>query len=213
MSTSRILGIIFGSLAGLAAVVLLLGGGGLLWAVDSHTDNDGYFGTKSHLYSTTTRAIATQNIDLEDLPGNAANLRIRPDGPVFVGVARRADVQTYLAGVERDEIQDVDFYPFKVSYDRVAGHRVPKQPGNQNFWVATGTAGKPLQWHVREGDWSVVAMNRDGSPGVSFGAKVQARIPILHRIAIWMLIAGGIVAAIATALLTWAARSRVATPA
>jgi hypothetical protein len=213
MTPSRILGIIAGSLSGLLAVVLLLGGGGLLWAVDSHTDDNGYFGTKSHLYSTTTRAIATENIDLEDLPGNAASLRIRPDGPVFVGVARRSDVQTYLAGVERDEIENVDFYPFKVSYDRVAGDRVPKPPANQNFWVATGTAGKPLQWHVKEGDWSVVAMNRDGSPGVSFGAKVQARIPILHRIAIWMLIAGGIVAAIATALLTWAARSRVATPA
>ena len=56
-------------------------------------------------------------------------------------------------------------------------------------------------------------MNRDGSPGVSFGARVEAKIPILHRLAIWALIAGGVIAVIATALLTWAARSRVATPA
>ncbi len=88
-------------------------------------------------------AIATHDIDLDDLPGNAASLRIRPEGPVFVGVA----------------------------------------------------------------------MNADGSPGVDFGAKVEARIPILHRLAIWGLILGGVLAAIATALLTGAARSRVATPA
>jgi hypothetical protein len=214
MTPSRILGIIAGSLSGLLAVVLLLAGGGLLWAVDSHTD-DGYFGTKSHLYSTTTRAIATQNIDLEDLPGRAASLRIRPEGPVFVGVARRTDVQVYLAGVERDEIKDVDFYPFKVGYDRVSGTRVPVPPASRHIWVATGTAGKPLQWRVREGDWSVVAMNRDGSPGVSFTAKVEAKVPILHTLAIWALIAGGVFAAVATALLIWAAnaRPRVATPA
>ncbi len=48
MTPSRLFGIIAGSLSGLAAVVLLLAGGGLLWAVDPHTDNDGYFGTKSH---------------------------------------------------------------------------------------------------------------------------------------------------------------------
>ena len=49
MSPSRILGIVAGSLSGIAAIVLLLAGGGLLWAVDSHTRDDGYFGTKSHL--------------------------------------------------------------------------------------------------------------------------------------------------------------------
>src|SRR5262245_24503298 len=156
MSASRILGIVSGSLAGIAAVVLLLGGGGLLWAVDNHTD-DGYFTTKSHEYTTPTRAIATHDIDLDDLPGDAASLRIRPQNDVFVGVARRQDVQAYLAGVDRAEIEDVDFFPFKIGYDHLPGSRVPKPPASQDFWVATGTAGKPLQWHVEEGNWSVVA--------------------------------------------------------
>src|SRR5262245_43117908 len=204
MSPSRILGIVAGSVSGVAAVWLLRAGGGLLWAVDSRTD-DGYFSTKSHEYATTTRAIATHDIDLDDLPGDAASLRIRPQGPVFVGIARRSDVQAYLAGVDRDEIENVDFFPFDVSYDRFPGRRVPAPPASQDFWVATGTAGKPLQWKVREGTWSVVAMNRDGSPGVRFDAKVEARIPFLHGIAVWMLIAGGLMAVMATALLVWAA--------
>src|SRR3954465_4242360 len=128
MTPSRMFGIIVGSLSGLLAVVLLLAGGGLLWAVDAHTDEDGYFGTKPHLYSTTTRAIATHDIDLEDLPGSAASLRIRPEGPMFVGVAKRSDVQAYLAGVDRDEIENVDFYPFKVGYDRFPGRPPPPPP-------------------------------------------------------------------------------------
>jgi hypothetical protein len=213
MTPSRILGIVAGSLSGLAAIVLLLAGGGLLWAVDSHTDGDGYFGTRSHHYATNTRAIATHDIDLDDLPGRAASLRIRSEGGVFVGVARRADAQAYLAGVERDEIEDVDFWPFKVGYDRVPGHRAPAPPASQDIWVATGSGGKPLHWRVREGDWSVVAMNADGSPGVDFAAKVEAKVPIVHTLAIWALIIGGALAALATALLVWAARSRVATPA
>ncbi len=132
---------------------------------------------------------------------------------MFVGVARRADVQAYLAGVERDEIENVDFFPFKVSYDRVPGTRAPAPPASQGMWVATGTGGKPLQWRVREGNWSIVAMNADGSPGVRFSAKVEAKVPILHRLAVWALIAGGLLAVLATALLTWVARSRVARPA
>jgi hypothetical protein len=212
MSPSRIFGIVAGSVAGVAAVLLLLGGGGLLWAVDSHT-KDGYFSTKSHVYETPTRAIVTQDIDLDDLPANAASVRIRPDGPVFVGVAKRSDAQAYLTGVDRAEIEDVDFFPFKVGYDHRPGSRVPAPPESRDIWVATGTAGKPLQWKAREGKWSVVAMNRDGSPGVRFGAKVEARVPFLHTIAIWMLVAGGLMAVMATALLVWAARSRVATPA
>jgi hypothetical protein len=216
MTPSRILGIVAGSLSGLAAIVLLLGGGGLLWAVDSHTGDDGYFGTKTHRYATATSAIATHDIDLDGLPGSAGTVRVRPDSGVFLGVAKRSDVQAYLAGVERDEIEDIDYSPFKVSYDRVDGGRAPAPPASQDFWVATATNGKPLQWRVSDGKWSIVAMNADGSPGVDFGAKVEAKVPILHRLAVWALIAGGVLAVLATALLAWAAtgaRSRVATPA
>src|SRR3954452_24445736 len=98
MTPSRMFGIIVGALSGLLAVVLLLAGGGLLWAVDAHTDEAGYFHTKSHLYSTTTRAIASPPTARESLPASPASLPIRPEGPVFVGVAKRSDVQAYLAG-------------------------------------------------------------------------------------------------------------------
>jgi hypothetical protein len=210
---TRVAGIVAGSLSALLAVVLLLAGGGLLWAVDSKTSSDGYFGTGTHRYATPTRAIATQDIDLDDLPGDLADLRIRPQGDVFVGVARRADVERYLAGVAHEEITDADYSPFKVTYARRAGSRAPVAPASQDFWVASTTGGKPLAWDVRDGHWSVVVMNADGAAGVDVGAKVEVKVPFLRKLAIGLLAGGGILALMGGALLTIAAKSRVATPA
>jgi hypothetical protein len=210
---SRVVGIVAGSLSALVAVVLLLAGGGLLWAVDSNMDRDGYFGTSAHRYSTPTRAIATQDIDLDDIPGDIADLRIRPRGDVFVGVGPRDEVRRYLAGVSHEEITDADFSPFRVGYARRDGSRAPASPGAQDFWVASSTGGRQLDWDARKGHWSVVVMNADGSPGVDVDAEVAVKVPFLRRLAIAFLVGGGILALMGGLLLTLAARSRVATPA
>jgi hypothetical protein len=75
--------------------------------------------------------------------------------------------------------------------------RRPAAPAAQPFWAATSTDGRPLDWKVREGKWSVVAMNADGSPGVSASVSAGAKIP-------WALWAG-IGVAIFGALLLYAA--------
>jgi hypothetical protein len=210
---TRVVGIVAGSLSALLAVVLLLAGGGLLWAVDAKTDSGGYFGTATHRYATPTRALATEDIDLGNVPGDLGELRIRPQGDVFVGVARRADVDAYLAGVAHDEVTDVEFDPFRLDSRRRAGTRVPAAPASRDFWVASETGGKPLTWKARKGHWSVVVMNADGSPGVDVGAKVEVKVPFLHRLALGLLLGGGVLALLGGGLLAIAARSRVATPA
>jgi hypothetical protein len=213
---TRVFGIVAGSLSALLAVVLLLAGGGLLWAVDSHTDDAGYFATASHRYATPTRALATEDLDVGDAVFGAhrlADITIRPDRDVFIGVADRDKAGAYLAGVSHDEITDVDYDPFKVRSTRREGARAPAAPASQDFWVATATGGKPLTWPVQKGHWAVVVMNADGSPGVEVGAKVEVKVPFLHRIALGLLIGGGALGLLGGALLTLAARSRVATPA
>jgi hypothetical protein len=213
---TRVFGIVAGSLSALLAVVLLLAGGGLLWAVDSHTNDAGYFATSSHRYATPTRALATQDLDVGDAVFGShrlASINVRPDKDVFIGVADRDKVDAYLAGVEHDEISDVDFDPFKLSYERRTGSHAPAAPASQDFWVASATGGKPLSWQVRKGHWSVVMMNADGSPGVDAGAKVEVKVPFLRKLAVGLLIGGGVFGLLGGALLTVAARSRVATPA
>jgi hypothetical protein len=214
MTFSRVATIVGGSLSAVVAVVLLLAGGGLLWAVDSNMDEDGYFGTSMHRYATPTRAIATEDIDLDDVPGRLADLRIRPRGDnVFVGVGPRDEVRRYLAGVSHEEVVDADFSPFRVSMDRHQGSRAPEAPGRQDFWVASSTGGRELDWDTRAGEWSVVAMNADGSPGVALDAEVAVKVPFLRRLAIGFLTGGVILGLMGGALLVVAARGRAATPA
>ena len=63
--------------------------------------------------------------------------------------------------------------PFHVEYR----HREPAsvaraRPATQRFWDASvqGDGAQALAWDVEDGDWSVVVMNADGSPGVDAGS-------------------------------------------
>ena len=76
-------------------------------------------------------------------------------------------------------------------------------PAAQTFWAASSVDGRPLEWKVREGEWSVVMMNADGSPGVSVDAAVGAQVPIIRDLAWWLTIPGiglGLIAIVLVAL-------------
>ena len=183
------LAIVGGSIA--AVVSILLIGLSLVsfWASDFHT-------TASHTYSTPTRALATQSLDVGTgvpgwLDGHLGTIRVDPKGTgAFVGVARTADVDAYLDQVGHDEITDLDYDPFSIDTARRAGEGRPAMPTAQTFWAATSTGGDRLQWKVREGDWTVVMMNADASPGVHVDAKVGAKLPILGGLG-WAFALGG----------------------
>ena len=66
------------------------------------------------------------------------------------------------------------------------GDRSAGAPGAQRFWAASAQGGgtQALTWDVEDGDWSVVVMNADGSPGVDAGvsAGASARLPRRGRL-------------------------------
>ena len=194
-----------GAIAAFFAVVLIAGGAALLWVSYHKTDAAGYYTTATHHYSTPTRALTTQSLDVDvddDAPdwlfssGTFGHLRIDPRAtdsskPVFVGVARTNDVDAYLEEVQRDEITDLDFDPFSVATSRVPGEGRPAMPAAQGFWAASSTDGRPLDWKVRSGEWSVVMMNADGSPGVNVDATVGTKTPLIRNLA-WILTLPGL---------------------
>jgi hypothetical protein len=49
-----------------------------------------------------------------------------------------------------------------------------------------------MTWKVRDGDWSVVVMNADGSAGVDAGVRAGADVPFLGP-AGWITLGGGLV--------------------
>ncbi len=68
------------------------------------------------------------------LRGTAAD---PPGREVFLGIARQADVDGYLDGVARTELDDLDFYPFRPGYRQIPGTAQPAPPGDQTFWSAS----------------------------------------------------------------------------
>lgn len=98
--------------------------------------------------------------------------------PIFVGVARKADVDRYLAGVAHATLQDVNFEPFDATYSATPGHIAPAPPATQTFWAESkgGTGTQTVSWKIRDGRWRVVVMNGDGTPRIAADAKVGATV-------------------------------------
>jgi hypothetical protein len=212
--TGAIVALVVGGLAALLAFVLLAGAGTLLWASHYKTDDDGFYTSKTHTYSTPTRALTTENLDAAtgvpgwlDASDHLGRVRINPQGSgAFVGIAHTRDVDRYLDGVAHDEISDVDLDPFKIETARRAGEGRPAMPAAQTFWAATSTGGRTLDWKVRKGQWSVVTMNADGSPNVRVAAKVGAKVPLIRSLGWGLAIPGVLLGAAAFAFVAIGAR-------
>lgn len=65
-----------------------------------------------------------------------------------------------------------------------------------SIWAAqaSGTPNATLRWAVRDGDWTVLVMNADGSAGVTARADVAASLPALGWLAAEFLGGGAVLA-------------------
>jgi hypothetical protein len=70
-----------------------------------------------------------------------------------------------------------------------------------------------VTWKVREGDWSVVLMNADGSRRVVASVDLGAKLSFLLWLAIGLLIGGALVLVGSVALIVLAAQARPPPPA
>jgi hypothetical protein len=199
-------------LAGLLSLGLLAAGGLLLWG-DSQKDDQGFLSTRTERFATNTYALTTDNLDV-DLDGadwimdrdrfGKVRLTVEPNTstPVFVGVARTADVTRYLSGTGHELVDDVDFSPFSADYRRLDGTRKPAKPAAQKFWEesVSGSGRQTLTWEVDDGDWSIVVMNEDASRQVDVGVKAGAELGFLNGAGWGALISGLIVLSFAALL-------------
>ena len=205
--------VVGGALSTLFAVGLL-GLGALAFVGDSQKDSDGYLSTDTHQFEAGTRALATENLDVDLDAGNwvldtndlgkvRLQVESRDEKPVFVGIARTSDVENYLQGVSHSTLTDVSTSPFEADYDDHAGDRRPVAPADSQIWVASehGSGKQTLNWEIEDGDYSVVVMNADGSAGVDADVSTGANVPFLDEIAWTAVGSGGFVLIIGVALL------------
>ena len=192
-------------------VLVLAAGITAIWADTSKRSDNGYFSAHAHRYQTDTRAIATENITVGSYVPTwlAGKVRLDVSGgkQLFVGIAPKATVDNYLAGVRHTDATKLDLDPFKVTYVDHSGTVDPGRPAREAFWAATvsGTNG-PLEWKLRSGNWSIVVMNADGSPDVAATIGVGVKVPALLWAGIGLSLFGG--ALLLAAGLMFAARSR-----
>jgi hypothetical protein len=131
-----------------------------------------------------------------------------------MGIGPEAAVAKYLGPVAHANVEDINFDPFRVTYLPVTGGAPQGPPTEQRFWAASasGVGTQTLTWKVREGDWSVVLMNSDGSRGVAADIDVGAKMSFLLWVALGLLLGGVLVTGGSTALVVLAARTRRPAP-
>ena len=225
MSAGRVILIVLGSIGVLFGVAVLAGGGFLLWA-DRTQREDGYLTTPTERFATPTYALTRTRLEVDT--GGAGwvlndrwfgKVRIRGDSPgaktLFMGIGPEADVAKYLGTVAHANVEDIDFDPFRVTYLPVTGGAPQAPPTEQRFWAASasGVGTQTLTWKVRDGDWSVVLMNADGSRGVAADIDAGAKLSFLLWVSIGLLLGGVLVVGGSTALIVLAARTRRPPPA
>jgi hypothetical protein len=197
--------LVAGSILTLVCVVMLAGAGILTWA--DQEQQGGYLATGTATYSTGGYALASDPVNLHGgwgwLGRFAGDVRIRvtaisPGAPVFVAIGPASDVLRYLEGVSYTSVTALGDH----DVTQHLGNVRPAPPATALDWVAQarGAGTQTLRWTVRSGDWMVLVMNPDGSPGVTVRAEAGVSSPVLASLA-GMLLAGGIMAGLTGAAL------------
>jgi hypothetical protein len=218
VSAGRVILIVLGGIGVLFGLALMAGGGFLLWADRTQRD-DGYLTTPTERFETPSYALTRTRLEVD---ANGAGwvlneswfgkIRIRGESSdhktLFIGIGPAADVSKYLGDVAHANVQDLDFDPFRATYLPITGAAPEGPPTEQGFWAASasGVGTQTLTWKVRDGDWSVVLMNADGSRGVSADVDLGAKLSFLLWVAVGVLIGGVLVTVGSTGLIVLAAR-------
>ena len=221
-NAGHIVAIVVGCLLLVPGLGIATGGAAAAIGQAVATDDDGYFRFTLDRVESTGVAIATTDLWIDDVEGEASpwvfdfldvDLRLRVDGAgptddVFVGIARSSDVARYLDAAAYSEVIEInDRAP---RYEQIDGDVSIESPLDQDFWAvsAAGAGEQQLDWDARGGRWSVVVMNADGSPVVAADVEIGARSGAVTPVAVGLLVTGGILIVVAGTLILIGARGR-----
>ncbi|HWD83085.1 MAG TPA: DUF4389 domain-containing protein, partial [Kribbella sp.] len=209
MTAGRIVALVLGVVVTLASVVGLAVGGALAWLDEGRRDAAGYVTSDQVTLSTTGYALTSENLTIGSngttLPhrwfGDARVRVSSTDGrPVFVGLARSADVSSYLSGLGYTTVKA--FGPNRTTYENHVGLAPSTAPAALTIWrvQASGPGEQTITWPLENGDWTLVVMAADGSRTVDVRADVGATAPALEWAWIAVLTSAGVTLLLGVAL-------------
>lgn len=198
----RVVALVLGSVLALFSLGLLTAGVTTLVFDQTQRDSGGYLTTHTVGFESNSYAIVGSGLEIDtSIPGwlqvrdLVGELQLRVEGSsddsIFVGIAEEGDAAAFLAGLGYDEVSEIR--GVDVTYIPHEGGAPPSAPGDQDFWAtsAEGQGTQTLTFEPATGRWVVVAMNTDGTDGVSVTASAAAEVPDLTWVAIVLLVAGG----------------------
>jgi hypothetical protein len=216
-TAGKVVLIVVGVIAGLFAFAFLAGGCALVAVDQTQRDDDGFLMSPSRELTTSTYAIVSDSADIDkggaewalDTFLGTVRIRSESDRRVFLGIGPAAALDAYLAGVERDEIHDLD-NSGDPRYTNRPGAAPSTPPAKQRFWTASviGSGEQTLDWDPEGGHWRAVVMNADASRGVSSDVSIGAELDSVLWIGIGLLGAGVLFAAGTALAITAAVRRR-----
>lgn len=190
---------------GLALVGLgLVWNGFASLAVSSEEDDGRYVLTEPLAMEVSSRAVVIDDVELlrgdyrcyGDLSpvywftSTPDDVRVRgvaaESATLFMGIAPADAVAGYLDGVVHDEMTEWGCFGFlsdigaeDLVYTRNDGATDPAAPETEGFWVASvgGSGEQTLDWTIQSGQWALVIMNADGSPGITADVRLGAQAP------------------------------------
>jgi hypothetical protein len=111
---------------------------------------------------------------------------------VFVGIARDEDVDRYLSGVAVDRVEDMTLSPYRLTLEHHPGVRRVGPPALQPFWVAAGSSHSTadLRWKIQTGQYRIVVMNADGTPGLTTRSSIAVKLPKAFPVSLGVLSGG-----------------------
>lgn len=209
---------ILGALLGLVGVGLLGAGAVLLGLFGTDGQAEVPIGTVT---SQTGRAVVVTDFEISSdtpLPVDEQwfdlELEVRGQDRLFVGVAPKTEVLTYLQGVPYELVTGIDSSQDTVNQTSIPGDRVPEAPAGQPFWVDQESGRDVVvSWPVSDTDTTLVVMNDDASRSVTGDVSVRATIAWAGTAAIVAVVAGLVVVVLAIVVLVLAFRSGSSQPA
>ncbi len=193
----RVTLVVLGSIVALIGAGLLAAGVTAVVVDQTQRDDQGFLMSPDERFGSAGYAVLSESAEVS-LEGQEravdfflGTVKIESDAvrPVFVGIGPEDEVESYLSGVRRSVVTELDRRPH---YDEEPGGAPSTPPGEQSFWVASaaGAGTQSLTWEPEDGDWVVVLMNEDGSAGVEAELSIGGEIDALLWIAIGTLLAG-----------------------
>jgi hypothetical protein len=188
----RVLAVVVSSVAVLAGLAVLAGGGVALVYDQTQRDASGYLMTDPTSYSTNTYALVSDSYRTgaagdafvaRDMLGTI-HIRTNSAKPLFVGIGPATAVESYLADVRHEVATRFDAAQTDFRLHRGGAPAVA--PTAKQFWVAqsVGSGTQTLSWSLANGDYRIAVMNVNGSAGIHAEMAIGARFPHLLWIGI-----------------------------